>query len=63
MSAFKSGLDYRTIREGYAKRGGSPFTFKRDTYPTVSRTPICTTCKAVYEDGKWVKECTNKCKG
>lgn len=30
MSAFKSGLDAKTIREGYERLGGNPFGIKPD---------------------------------
>ena len=62
MSAFKSGLDPKTIHDGMRDNW---LTAEKSYQAPVSPTSQpCTLCKAELNNksGKWERECTNKCK-
>lgn len=60
--SFKSGLDPKSIHDGMREHW---FTSQRETYPAIPRSQPCTLCAGEYDakQSKWLKECTNKCKG
>ncbi len=59
---FHTGVDYKTVNDGYKKLGGSPFIWRKDEPYAIPSTAICMQCNTEWVNSVCHRSCTNKCK-